>query len=1111
MTLNNAGAHVEGVTITGGFFTQEHGNKGQYGGAGVLILSNGGTLKDCRITDNKTKTNWNLGIGIDEVSENALVEDCIIDNNGATACINGSYGGIRATGGTYKNCLIYNNCGQSAGGVYINGAATFINCTITGNSLISGGYGRGCGGIQIDGQNAIFTDSIIALNFSHDTDTAYGKPEWNGNGNATFNNCAIAAQTDQANIKGDPFYAVPLFLYDENGIPVRQRLASPTRDIGYNAPYDYTVLACDFLASAERIDLNKSITFTSFVSGTNETDTLSYEWTITKPDNSTETFTTANLTYNPSLAGQYSCSLSATKNNESPVSAPLSVNFTVCIASATVSTTEELLSALSLAGDETVITVEPGTYELADEIVLADSAVTLRGAGPLTTILKQTVVNKRIINMSNAGAVVEGFTLCDAVARDESRHGICVFIGGDGGTLRNCHVINNKKTAGNWTHGIGIAIYGPGLIDSCVITNNTLGSAVNCYGCGIYTQGGTIRNSLIAGNYGNKGGGIYNDTNPITVIGCTVVNNHSTDQQAGLRLMENSSLINTIVYNNISSSASSTTLDKDIYFTGTKRTIINSLLPSDVSGIYTGTGCGHGEPKFENASVGDYRPTSSSPSIDAGNDAYAEGNELDLNGEARLSGKHVDIGCYEFDSSAFSASYSLSQAEGFFGAQITATASCSGLGEGQTISYSWTVTGPTGTVTTYDTTEISFATDIIGFYRIKLVGTLAGSSKTSTFEGSYLASPRKMYVVPATAENAAKCKSPYDTPETAATNVQDAVDIALAGTEIILSEGAHTVKRCLDLIKDLTIKGAGYERSSLSPQYENNTFTKMSILKINSPHASVSGLKICGLIAAEEINGAGAVVIEANGGLIEDCRVTGNIFTEKNIGNHSRGIGISVKSAQGRINRCIIDSNKGRTSVYGNMGGGVYLTKGIIENSLIFSNTNMLGGGIAVDGDVVIRNCTVFGNVGIGSGNIQNAGGTSLMGIGGIAVLKGTAECINTIVFGNQSPNQSGYTGYPEWHEGSSGGKLTLINSLFPEGIALPANTTDCKQGDPEFKAPVKENFHLESFSICRGAGKNYEGIDNALDLDGRTRRIGRCVDIGCYELPNNATFIIIK
>ncbi len=1100
ITLNNADARVESVTITGGFFTSEHGNQaGQYGGAGVLILQNGGTLKSCRITDNKTNQNHNRGIGIDEQSGNALVEDCIIDNNGATAKINGSYGGIKATSGTYKNCLIYKNCGQSAGGVMVSGAATFINCTITGNSLISGGYGKGCGGIQIDGQNAIFTDCIIALNFSHDTDTAYGKPEWNGSGNATFNNCAISAQTSQANIKGTPFYAIPLFLYDEDGFPYKQRLASPTRDIGYNAPYDYSILACDFLASSERILVNNDITFTSSVSGVNDTDTLSYEWTITKPDNSTETFTTANLTYTPALAGQYSCSLSVTKNSESPVFSPVSAKFIVCITSASVSTTEELLNALSLAGNETVITVAPGTYELTDEILLSD-AVTLRGDGPITTILKQTVVNKRLINMNNARAVVEGFTLCDAVATDENRHGICVYIGGDGGTIRNCHIINNKKTYANWTHGIGVTMYGDGLIDSCVITNNSCGTAKNSRGGGIYAQGGTIRNSLIAENDGNCGGGVFNETSPVTIIGCTIVNNRSTDVNAGLRLQEGSSLINTIVYNNISSASGSTVLDKDLYFTGPRRAIINSLLPSDVEGTYTGESCVYREPKFENASMGDFRPTSASPSIDAGNDTYAEGNEFDLNGEARFSGESVDIGCYEFDSSAFSASYDLSQVEGFAGAQITATASCSGLGEGQTISYDWILTDPTGTVTTYDTTEISFATDIIGFYNIKLVGTLVGTSKTSTFEGTYLASPRKMYVVPATAENAAKCQSPYGTPETAATNVQDAVDIALPETEIYLSEGVHTVKRCLDVTKHITIKGAGYERSSLTPQYENNTFTRMSILKVNNPNASVSGLTICGLRAKDEVYQAGAATIDANGGLIEDCRVTDNIF--KSGINHARGIGISIKSSNGRVNRCIIDRNTGSTSVYGDMGGGIYAEGGIIENSLIYFNTNQFGGGIAVSGNVVIRNCTVFGNVGTGSGYIQNAGGVSLMGIGGIAVLKGAAECVNTIVFENESPNESGYAGYPEWSEGESGGKLNLINSLLPSEITLPSGAENCKQGDPGFISTSDDNFRFKLPSPCRNAGINCEGVDSALDLDGRRRRYGKYTDIGCYELP---------
>lgn len=51
---------------------------------------------------------------------------------------------------------------------------------------------------------------------------------------------------------------------------------------------------------------------------------------------------------------------------------------------------------------------------------------------------------------------------------------------------------------------------------------------------------------------------------------------------------------------------------------------------------------------FVNFSEGDYRLSSDSPALDSGDDAYVGAGDLDLDGNPRIMGTHVDIGAYEY-------------------------------------------------------------------------------------------------------------------------------------------------------------------------------------------------------------------------------------------------------------------------------------------------------------------------------------------------------------------------------------------------------------------------------------------------------------------------------
>ena len=143
--LDNGRAALEGLTLTGGYMYNE-------GGAAVRIGSEGGTVRDCRITGNQSSMNSTGAISLGGAK--ARVTRTIIDNN-VNHDTNGNCPGVSLGAGVMDNCLIYSNritnCSarkfQVPAGVQMGGGI-MSNCTVTAN------FGRGVGGICFyDGYN----------------------------------------------------------------------------------------------------------------------------------------------------------------------------------------------------------------------------------------------------------------------------------------------------------------------------------------------------------------------------------------------------------------------------------------------------------------------------------------------------------------------------------------------------------------------------------------------------------------------------------------------------------------------------------------------------------------------------------------------------------------------------------------------------------------------------------------------------------------------------------------------------------------------------------------------------------------------------------------------
>jgi hypothetical protein len=234
--------------------------------------------------------------------------------------------------------------------------------------------------------------------------------------------------------------------------------------------------------------------------------------------------------------------------------------------------------------------------------------------------------------------------------------------GAFGGTLSNCTVaLNSCPMVG----ANGGGAYRSVLIN-CLVTSNAVGNDT----AGATTGGGayqsTLVNCTIADNQaigaGSSGGGVYEST----LTTCKVVNNEADFGAGGASY---STLTNCTLYLNYSGYHSGGMLggvavncvlranrSVGAYGAATVATLKNCSLPGNSAFGSTMNDCITNAPLFVNEANRDLRLKPSSPCINAGNNAYVTAS-TDLDGLPRIVGDTVDIGAYEFQSSASTISY----------------------------------------------------------------------------------------------------------------------------------------------------------------------------------------------------------------------------------------------------------------------------------------------------------------------------------------------------------------------------------------------------------------------------------------------------------------------
>ncbi len=683
--LDCADAVVSHLTLYGGNSLQ---------GGAAYITSNGGMLSDC-VVSNCANGAWNSDGAVYLTA--GRVARCLFTKNDYRH--NGS--AVYAKGGVVESCLFTGNSCGGAGAVYIDGKAYLVNCTIAANT------GSSCSGVKMNNANGRAVNCAIFNNTA--PDSATGKV-FSSNGSC-FVNCAADLE-----ITGGTgcLYVQPSFRDAANG-DWHLSPASPLIDAGADAVAYGAVSVTDFDGSARVVpasidigcyenpksDVECSFVFTSagyLVPTEIEftgvafgfAETPDFTWDVTK-DGTEETVHLygAKPTWAASEVGVYSVRLTVSgaegsasyemasciklapadmytsPGNESaayPYSTPETAapNIAAAVAAAVDGTTIHVLKgADGIYPQSATIKVEKGVRIVGEtgdpnDIVCTNEVVNTDGHG--------------IFLLNHPDAFVTGLTMANGSLRANNAYGGCLRIKPNGGAVSNCvirsgqsqhfaspgagayleaGVVTHTRFTGRFTScpqynadpssaGV-VAHLVAGRLENCLFDDLTIQPGVDGTSCGpvVSVRGGTMLNCTVVGRCQCVGTGNSTDGNFLKYDGGSGI------YCGGSGWVKN--CVSTCVTN----------MNGIVTpFTGTASRFVNCA--GDGGTVWGGTDCidGTHESYFNDFDGGDYTPKPDGPLVNAGAN-YDAMPAVDLAGKSRMTGKHIDIGCYESSARGF--------------------------------------------------------------------------------------------------------------------------------------------------------------------------------------------------------------------------------------------------------------------------------------------------------------------------------------------------------------------------------------------------------------------------------------------------------------------------
>ena len=330
---------------------------------------------------------------------------------------------------------------------------------------------------------------------------------------------------------------------------------------------------------------------------------------------------------------------------------------------------------------------------------------------------------------------------------------------------------------------------------------------------------------------------------------------------------------------------------------------------------------------------------------------------------------------------------------------------------------------------------------------------------------------------------------PYTNWSIAATRIQDAVDQAVEGELVLITNGEYRTGGVVvnEITNRVYIHRAITVRSVNGPAHTtivgSGPMGADAVRGVWMTAGTLSGLAIeSGCTQSNGILGVlggGAWLEQA--AVLTNCRIAGCTA-------YKAGGGVYCNKG-GALYDCTLSSNRVFDS-----GGGMYMDGGLIEHSTVVSNYSEIAGGGAylLDG-AEMRNCALAHNH-----SSQMAGGATMQSSEDNSAIN---RLINCTVVENTAATNGGVqlTGYAEMvnciaYSNMAGG---TIAEYSVEGES--ATVAYCCTNNPQLDVQSSD-YYLSPSSPCINAGTQMLWMCTNTDLIGNSRLIGSAVDIGASE-----------
>jgi parallel beta-helix repeat protein len=920
------GARLSGFTLTGGA-TRAGGNNvdAEMAAGGVLCQSLNASISNCVIAGNSASLkgggvyqgnlkNCTLS-GNSSGSEgggahSSALTDCTLSGNSA------SYGGGGAWISTLTNCTLSGNSASYGGGANYSG---LYNCSVIGNSATQSGGGVWGG----NSTNATVNNSIL---------TGNSAPEGGGAASATLRSCTISGNS-ATNGGGVYFCSLDDSIVYFNTAPSASNFDS----------LSFLSFSCSIPLPDPGKGFNNITNDPLFLNAAGGNFRLQSNSPCINAGRNDSAPGPTDLDGNPRITagvvdmGAYEfqgpfprATHYVNLNNATP--SPPYTNW------ATAAVTIQDAVDAATAGDEIVVT--NGIYAaggrmvygaLSNRVAVYKPLFIHSTGGPQVTVIDGAAV-MRCVYLTNSCSL-SGFTITNGSAlltgdaiKEQSGGG--VWAESSSGMVSNCVLSECSAIQ------FGGGIYS-GTVYNCTLFYNSGGSGGGAYSSTLYNcrlntnwagfngagaASCTLNNCALVGNSGGNGGGAFQST----LYNCTLTRNNAFYSGGGA---SQSVLNNCISYFN----------QDGVNYDGSC-TLNYSCATGPAVG---GTGNIAFDPRFVDWAGGNLRLQTNSPCIDAGLNGYAVGT-TDLDGNPRLGNGRVDMGAYEFQGGPTPPTILLQPLGQTVTAGTNVGFSVTAIG-GASLSYQWTFAGaPLAGATSSVLTLTNVLVTQSGGYQVTITN-VAGAVTSSMAQ--LVVNPAPVGGTHYVDVNSSNPTFPFTDWSTAATNIQDAVDAAVAGDQVIVTNGVYSKggRSGYRVMVDKFL----FVRSVNGPQFTSIDGNQQSYgAGMTTNSANVSGFTIT--------NGYSGVY----GGSISNCIVVGNsgsgassclVYNSILKGNSGGGAFFCT------LNNCLVTGNSA------GQGGGAYMTA--MNNCTVVSNTASYSGGGIWSTNGALNNCIIYYNV----------------------------------------------------------------------------------------------------------------------------------------------------